>query len=443
VADRPNILFVFTDQQTFNAMSGAGNRYCHTPYMDALAADGMRFDLSYCSNPVCGPSRATLVTGRMPHEAGVVYNNDPLDPAVPTVGELLRASGYHTVWIGKWHLPDSYPNAMKAGQVRGFDFKPLPTGLNTYGGGAVATDPHSANDAYFQLRWNIGEQDRPWMLGVSLHNPHDICAWTGRPPVAHTNLDCYPPIPDNFERPEGESELIEWCRQRDHYGGETRHTVNWSPDQWRAYLRAYFHYTEQVDDLIGRVWRGLEAGGWLDNTLVIFTSDHGENCAAHRFVVKLTPYEQATRVPLIMRFPGSIPAGVVDRDHLVSGLDIVPTICDYAGVEGGRFTGRSLRPLLEQQPVTWRDHVVCAISPSPPNPDVQLRLVRSRRYKYVACSGGQRPEMLFDLEQDPGETRNLAYDADQASVVDTHRQWLGQWLDDTKDRFSLPPRQAS
>jgi arylsulfatase A-like enzyme len=115
---RPNVLLLLTDQQTMRAMSVYGNHYLHTPYMDSLARTGVRFSISYCAAPVCGPARSSLITGRMPHETGVNFNGDVPDPAIPNVGEIFRRAGYETAWAGKWHLPASYPRAPRSAESR-------------------------------------------------------------------------------------------------------------------------------------------------------------------------------------------------------------------------------------------------------------------------------------------------------------------------------------
>ncbi len=439
--DRPNLLFIFTDQQTLRTLSCRGSRHCHTPYLDQLAARGVRFERSYCAAAVCGPSRAALVTGCYPHEVGVDYNSETPSIACPTFGERLRRAGYHTVWVGKWHLPTSYPDANQAGQVRGFDFKPLPPGLSKFGGLGSVSDGHNMNDAIFQLRWNLAEVGRPWSLTVSLHNPHDICAYCRQPAVPHANIDRYPPLPDNFAPPTDEAEFVAICRQRDHYGDEQRETVDWDEAQWRAYLQAYYRFTEQVDWQVGRILAALEAGGWAENTIVVFTSDHGEGVAGHGHVVKLTLYEEAATVPLIVAGPG-LPAGVVDEAHLVSGIDIAPTLCDFAGVRDAGirgFRGRSLRPLLAAGgDAPWRDYLAAELAPDPDRRELRARMIRTERWKSIACSEGERPEMLFDLEADPGETANLAGRTDLAETLERHRGHLREWIAQTNDTFALP-----
>jgi len=438
MSQQPNILLFITDQQAFNALSCFGNRYCNTPYIDRIADRGMRFDYSYCTAPVCGPSRASLATGLMPHEMDADHNDPSIPPDVDTFGQRLGAVGYQTYWVGKWHVPDSYPQPELGQEIKGFTNVPTPL-VPDYGLGA-ATDQIITRNAGNLLTNTLPGTEQPWFVSVSLHNPHDVCLYVRNwGVVEHRNVDRFPPVPNNFERPIDESEFMERCRNRQHYGDETRSTFEWKPEHWRAYLHSYYRMVEDVDWQIGQVLGAAERGGWnLDETLIIFTSDHGENCGAHRFAVKLTLYEQAAKVPLIYALPKSIAAGAVDRKHLVSGMDLAPTICDYAGADASGMTGKSMRPLLEGNATQWRDHLICELSPETENHEMKARMVRTDRYKYICCSHGDKPQMLFDLQADPGETKSLAYQPGMRDVLGQHQQLLWQWIEQTKDHFTPP-----
>ena len=428
----PNVLFLMTDQQTLRAMSAYGNRHLHTPHMDSIAAGGVRFEKSYCTSPVCGPSRSSLITGRMPHETGVNVNGQTPDPATANMGHIFRRAGYETAWAGKWHLPASYPRGPGA-TIPGFDYLPVakPTGLG------AQTDAPVADQAIKFLR---KEHGRPFLLAVSLHNPHDICAWTGRKPVDRPSIDRCPPLPANFAVDPQEPEFLRDCRRRTYYGPENQHTKDWDRDQWRRYLYAYYRFTEQVDKTIGRLLATLREQGLEDDTLIVLTSDHGEGSAGHQWVVKLMLYEEPVTVPLIVNFKGRTPAGVADKEHLVSGIDVVPTICDYAGVRPPKdVTGMSLRPLIEHSKLPGREFVVSELQPFLRQPERKGRMVRTLRYKYVVFSDGQNPEMLFDLQADPGETDNLARDPAMPAELKRHRTLLANWVESTKDNFQ-PPR---
>ncbi len=433
--ERPNVLFVFTDQQTIRAMSCSGTPGVRTPNMDRLARRGVRFTQSYCTDPLCGPSRSSLVTGRMPHSTGVIYNGDTPDPDIPNVGHLFRRAGYETAWCGKWHLPESYVYDYDG--IPGFDNIPHTRNMrNMYGLGDL-TDYLHAMDAVFLLRWEFHKIGLPWLLAVSLHNPHDICHWTRIPDKPRLNIDDYPPLPENFDVPAAEPYVVRAVRSKDGPGNtEIARTHDWDRAWWRAYVQAYYHFTQQVDRAVGLILDALQEGGWIDNTLVIFTSDHGDGAASHRWAAKNCLYDEPTRVPFIISFPGRIPAGEVDRGHLISGLDIAPTMCDYAGIEGPKMVGRSLRPLFEETDPGWRDYVVSELTVGREAP-MRGRMLRGRRYKYCLYSEGDRRQQLFDMVEDPGEMRNLAGDPSMQDVVGEHRAMLREWVERTGDPFRV------
>lgn len=427
---RPNILFVFTDQQSLRAMSAYGNRYVKTPHMDSIAANGVRFTKSYCSSPVCGPSRSSLVTSRMPHVTGVNVNGQTPDASIPNMGEIFREAGYVTAWAGKWHLPESYPQE----PISGFEYLEVPEGTKFRLGSD--TDGPVADEA---IKFLQRKHNKPFLLGVSLHNPHDICWWVRQKPVKQADMQRFPPLPANFDIDKDEPEFITTCRQRTYYGPENIYTKNWDDDQWRAYLYQYYRYTEQVDHEIGRILAVLRRQQLQERTLIILTSDHGEGMAAHHWIVKLMLYEEPATVPLIVSWKGVTPAGRQDSTHLVSGLDVLPTMCDYAGVPiRNDFEGVSLRPLIENAGLAGRDFVVTELQPDTKKPEMKARMLRTQRYKYIAFSEGRNPQMLFDLAVDPGETRNLAGQASMKGELERHRLLLRHWIRQTNDQFEVP-----
>jgi arylsulfatase A-like enzyme len=438
---RPNLLFVFTDQQSALAMGGPRQPWVQTPALQSLAARGVSFSRAYCAAPVCGPSRACLLTGRAPHETGVRWNGQTPAGHLPTFGQTLRQSGYETAWAGKWHLPKSYPTEPDA--LPGFENltiapdHPLLQRDIGYGWPGFAlganTDAPYVDQA---LRFLHRPHRQPFLLAVSLHNPHDICWWV-RKPRRLPGPPELPPLPANFAVSDAEPELLRLGRQRDHYGEEIRYTTDWSEEDWRLYLHAYYRMTEDVDAQVGRLLDALRATGQQDNTLVIFTSDHGEGMAAHQWVAKLAFHEEIVRVPLIVAGPGVRGHGRVDATSLVGGLDLFPTLCDFAHVRDLPATrGRSLRPLLETDAAPSDcTHLVCTLDPDNERPDLSGRLVITPRYKYCAYSTGPGAETLHDLQVDPGEQRDLARDPAHRETLAHHRHLLDHWKHETGDPF--------
>ena len=276
----------------------------------------------------------------------------------------------------------------------------------------------------------------------SFINPHDICFMaissakkpgtiTGPKPLMEamkmptgvTREDFFaklcPPLPTNYAIPLGEPEAILAADQR----GFRVHARNaWSEEQWRMHRWTYARLTETVDAEIGEVLKALKETGLDENTLVVFTSDHGDMDASHRLEHKSVLYDEASRVPFIVSWKGVTKAGLIDKEHLVStGLDIIPTLCDFAGIPlPTELKGRSVRALAEgRTPASWRETIVTENGGS--------RMLRSARYKYVVYATGKRNEMLTDMKDDPGEMNNLALDPAFASVLTEHRRLLKEW----------------
>ena len=434
--ERPNILFILTDQQARATLGAYGNPHVRTPHLDSLAAGGISFMHSYCTSPVCSPARASLVTGRMPHEVGVDFNDLPIAPGIPGMGDIFRAAGYETVWTGKWNLPDSYPRG--ADPIPGFHY--LDSGRESF---ATRIDRRVAHSA---VEFIAGEHERPFLLAVSLLNPHDICHWimdSAAPLEALLGVApgnrFLPPLPPNFAMDPAEPEFIATCRQRAAYGPELLWTKHWNEQQWRTYLYIYHRFVEQIDARVGSVLAALQESGLDESTLVVFTSDHGEGMAAHRWAAKLMLYEESVTVPLLLRWTGHLPANVRDETHLASGLDLLPTLADYAGVPlPSGVRGTSLRPAIEQPHLPGADFVVSELQPDPERTEMRGRMVRTGRYKYVAFSEGSNPELLFDLQTDPLETRNLASQPTMQDELTRHRAVLRRWIEQTGDPFEGP-----
>jgi arylsulfatase A-like enzyme len=426
---RPNILFIFTDQQSLRAMGACGFP-AHTPHMDALAASGVRFERSYCTSPVCSPARASLMTGRMPHEMSARFNDFTLSPEFPTLGHRFRKAGYETAYTGKWHMDGAY-YYRTPGERQGFEFLTFPEPPESWLG--RGSDAPTVDQAIAFLQ---KPHEDPFLLVVSLLNPHDICYPIFSGAIPPRTVAEGPALPPNMAVDPNEPEFITECRRRKGYGEEMTFTTGFTDDHWRSYLHTYARIVEETDVQVGRIMDALRATGLEEDTLVVFTSDHGEGMAAHKWVVKLMLYENPVTVPLIFRWPGVIEAGRADRTHLASGVDLLPTLCDFAAVPvDPPVTGVSLRSVIEQPDLPGQPYVVAELDPDPKAPDRTGRMVRTDRFKYIVFSHGRRPELLFDLEADPGETRNLAANPEFAGELQRHRRLLKEWQNATKDTW--------
>jgi arylsulfatase A-like enzyme len=259
------------------------------------------------------------------------------------------------------------------------------------------------------------QRDRPFLLVTSLMQPHDICFWAiqrewlvpAKLPLAEL-AGHLPPLPPNHRvRPVAPAWL-------DRVKFEA-----FSDTQWQYYLYSYYRQVEMMDADAGRVLNALEETGQVDDTVVIFTADHGDGRGRHLTLGKGFPYDEAEKVPLVFACPDRVAKGQIDRVHLVSGVDLMDTVCDLAGVSPPKTSGRSLRPLLENRLFAWRDSLRAEFN-------VQGRMLRTPQFKYVRF-GDDPVEQLFDLQADPLETKNLYQDPQHAGVLADHRRMLAQW----------------
>jgi arylsulfatase A-like enzyme len=425
---RPNILFIMTDQQHRNMMSCTGNKWLKTPALDGLAKGGIRFDRSYCTNPVCVPSRISMATGVMSCRLGATSNKPGMNAKVPaevsnqSLGRLMKSAGYDTFYGGKVHMCSAL-----APKNAGYD---------------VCVKDERNKLPVDCIKFIKTKRDKPFFAMASFINPHDICyAHKARLGGSYANvkdlykkaldlpLDELPPLPDNYAIQENEPGGI-----ADHLSTKAitpSGTMRKDYDEtaWRVYRWIYHRLTEQVDANIGKILDGLKKSGLEDNTLIIFTSDHGNMDASHHLASKGFFYEESVGVPLILSYKGNIPAGRVDEKSLAStGLDILPTICDYASVtKPAHCLGESLRPLAEGKSVdNWRSYAAAE--------NGGCRMIRSEQYKYCAFADNDSKESLVDLEKDPGEMRNLVDDPTLKNVLADHRKLLADWSKLSSDK---------
>ena len=447
---RPNILLITTDQQHHRLTSHEGDGYSHTPALDRLAREGTRFGLTYVANPVCVPARYSLLTGHMPHQFdGLEVNRQSTEKALPAIndwvstpsmGHCLRAAGYDTVYGGKLHV-EGFPLFTPKAEQR-FGFRCLID--NSREELALRSRDFLLAEGARRARSSDADPDRPFFLWASFINPHDICLVlnreTGKPSFEQVTLEQCPPLPPNFAPTRDEPRWISRFRAGT-LGDEStvelglnrrfgRSSQSWSERQWRLYRGVYRHFMADVDRQIGIVLNALRESGLAENTVVIFTSDHGDHDGEHRLTMKRSFYEAAVHVPLIVSWPGHVAADRVDDTHLINNcIDLLPTLCEFAGVDppaglpGHGFKGWA----LGEEPHGWRDFVV--------SETVAGRMLRSDRYKYCVYHGdGASEELLCDLQEDPLETVNLAGAPTHQHVVREHRDLLAEWTRQTGDR---------
>ena len=413
---RPNIIYIMTDQQCATAMSCAGNPDVLTPNMDRLAEHGIRFTNAYCAMPLSGPARGAMFTGYMPSETGIIENDIPVPDSLKgmTLGSLVASAGYDCVYAGKWHM-----NTVSLPSDHAFGFRNL----------------HGHNDTGLSeacIEYLREDHDRPFFLVASYINPHNICEYARGQNTPHASLpeftleDC-PPLPANFAVNPYDAAVLQFEKRQSY---SLYPSQDFTPDDWRRYRYAYYRLVEAVDAEIGKLLDEIDRQGLWENSVIIFTSDHGDGNAAHQWNQKTVLYEEVANIPFIICLPGGRNAGKVLPQLVNNGTDLMPTVCDWAGAEvpAGR-SGLSLRDVAESGDAAhpFRDYVVTETNFNQ-TAGTSGWMVRTARYKYVLYDKGLYREQLYDMENDRGEMVNLAVDSRYRHIVEEHRTMLREWM---------------
>jgi len=440
-----------------------GNPVAQTPHLDSLAKAGCVFERAYCNSPICAASRASLMTGRLPSEIGVYDNGAELPAAVPTFCHALRRHGYRTVLSGKMHFVG--PDQLHGFEERlttdiypsGFDWTPDWDAGCVHNPGASVRDLDMAGLCSGSLQIDYDEEvafravqciydharqpERPLLLCVSFTHPHDPFVITPEYWNLYRDGDIPPPRAP-AQALDAMHPYARWV--------QVHHELDLCPPAPEVVARArhaYYGMVSYLDARVGAVLAALQRTGLAERTAVLFTSDHGEMLGEHGMWYKRVFYEDAARVPLLLRWPGRVRAGRVPQ--VCSLLDLAPTLCAIGGIgESGRdtvaaqFRGGSLLPLALGRLQGWRDEAIAeylgegVIQP--------CRMLRRGRYKAVFVRG--EPGQLFDLEADPLEQNDLAGRPEAAGIEAELRAALLRGFDpdavDTAVRRSQALRRA-
>ncbi|MEY2980265.1 MAG: hypothetical protein RL562_492 [Planctomycetota bacterium] len=430
---RPNVLFLFADDQRPDALGAAGNPVVRTPHVDALAARGFRFTQAYCMGSrhgaVCAPSRAMMMSGRTLHRV-----TDSIEGA-PTWPERLGAAGYVTFGTGKWHNGEaSYKRSFQSGQAVFFggmsDHFAVP--LRDWDGAALTAvrqeDRHSSEvfaDAAvgFLEGYAAGGEARPFACYVAFTAPHDprdapaeyLDAWR----------QARPPLPPNFRGQHGFNIAPDVMRVRD----EALAAWPRDPETVRTQLAEYYALIEHLDVQVGRVLRRLAELGLADNTVVVYAADHGLALGSHGLLGKQSLYEHSMGTPVLLAGPG-IPRG--SSDALVYLFDLFPTLCGLTGVDVPTgVEGHDLGPVMRGDREAVRGSLFTLYRDS-------QRAVRDQRYKLIRLTRTGKT-MLFDLARDPHELTDLADLPSSAPRVGQMLEEMRRWQAETGDTQPLMP----
>jgi arylsulfatase A-like enzyme len=467
-AERPNIVIIYADDHATAAIGAYGAAHAPTPNLDRLASQGVLFESAFCTNGICAPARAVVLTGKHSHLNGVRDNGDKFDGSQATFPTLLQAAGYQTALFGKWHLKTD-PTGFERWEI-------LPGQGDYYAPDFVTPAGKSRRSGYvtevttdLSLEWleRSRDNDGPFLLMIQHKAPHR--SWMPGPaqvgmfndvtmPEPATLLDDYvgrgmparmqemtianhmhlaydlkvPPLPGEepdsmgrwaaslLDRMDNGQRLV-WeaafepgnvaFRKAAPTGDEL---VRW---KYQRYIKNYLSCIAAVDESVGRVMDYLDENGLAENTIVVYTSDQGFFLGEHGWYDKRFMYEPALRLPLIVRWPGVTPEGLRDQ-HLVQNLDLAPTFLDVADVPiPGDVQGTSLVPLLAGQHAGWRRSIYYEYFEEGIHAVQPHYGVRTERYKLMHFPALDEWE-LYDLERDPEELTSVHDDASYQVVRD-------------------------
>ena len=455
-ATRPNIVYIMSDDHAAHAISAYGSKINKTPNIDRLAAEGMKLNNCFCTNSLCGPSRAAVLTGKYSHKNGFCRNGNRFDGAQPTVAKMLQASGYQTAMVGKWHL---------ASDPTGFDYWNILPGQGVYHNPPMIEmgkkTPHTGyvTDIITDISMDwLKKRDKTKPFFLMYHHKAPHRSW--QPDAKHARMyeDRDIPLPDTFwddysNRCEaaGDAEMrMSHLRPFDLKKPIPKGLSKKQETVWRyqQYIKDYLRCIASVDDNIGRFLKFLDDEGLAENTIVIYTSDQGFFLGDHNWFDKRFMYEPSLRMPFVVRYPGHIKPSSVSDDICVN-IDFAPTFLNYANLPAGKgMDGVSMRGVLEgKTPANWRTSMYYHYYEYPAVHMVKRHFgVRSKRYKLIHYYHDIDAWELFDLEKDPNELKSVygdpAYSKAQAEMLAELKRLQARYGDSLEKARAMikPPR---
>lgn len=423
---RPNVLIILTDQWRAQATGYAGDPNIDTPHLDSLAARSVNFKNAVSGMPVCSPFRASLITGQRPLTHGVFMNDVQLDTAAVTMGKIFSKAGYDTGYIGKWHL-DGHGRLsfIPPGKRRqGFDFWMGNECTHDYNHSIYyenrdsvpkiwdGYDTFSQTDAAIAYMKGRKTDDRPFSLILSYGTPH--APYRTAPAAYQKRFD-----PDSIQlRKNVPEEMME---------------------QVKMDLAGYYAHIAALDDMVGKLISNLKETGQLENTIIVFTSDHGDLLGSHGAYKKQQPYDESIRVPMLWHIPEHLDIAPGEKDAMLNSEDILPTLlalCDIGipeTVEGINYKG-----YLEDKSAIDRAALITCVQPFGQWNKVQhggreYRGLRTQRYTYTRDLNG--PWLLFDNEKDPYQMTNLIGNPEYSELQTELEKSLSERLKENGDEF--------
>ncbi|MHB9033740.1 MAG: sulfatase-like hydrolase/transferase [Anaerolineae bacterium] len=444
---RPNILFILSDQHRYDCVGVNGHKLVHTPYLDALACDGINFTAAYTPAPVCVPARNSLHFGCWPTHHLAIANEGTEAPRSACEGltgfsECLDQAGYFLACVGKWqvsskrgpldygydrYIPESGYKGWRAAQ----HIAPVPHKNGFYG----ELDPFASPDQT-TLGWGASQvitlleervatsADEPFFISWNTSEPHlpNILPEPYFSQVAPAAVEPWASYPDPLDN----KPYIQAQQRRSWKLDE------WSWNDWAPIVARYLGQVSLIDAQIGRILGALDRLGLAENTMVVYSTDHGDLCGGHGMIDKhYVMYQDVTHVPLIIRWPNQVKAGQVNDAFISHALDLAMTFCDVAKVDAPTtFEGLSLLPLLQGQATNGRSEMISMYFGNQFGLYSQRMLV-DRSYKYVWNLTAE--DELYRLAEDPGELNNLAADSAYSHKLAEMRARLAAWMETNRD----------
>jgi arylsulfatase A-like enzyme len=477
-AKKPNLLFLWTDEQRADTMQVYGNHKIHAPNFNKLAQDSMVFRNAYVSQPVCTPARSTVMTGLWPHMNSCTENNIALPEEIPCLPEIVNDLEYRSGYFGKWHLGDEIFAqhgfeewmSIEDGYWRYFredkdinqksnyhhfledlGYKP-DTSRGTFSRGFAARLPLEhckpkflENQACEFLRRH---RDEPFMLYVNFLEPH--MPFYGPLDNEHDPEEIDLPI--NFNDPLDEDEPIAYRRKREDLLKEGYGEYDFKREgDWRRLIANYWGLVTQVDLSIGKILKTLDDLGLSDNTIVVFTSDHGDMMGSHHLIAKTVMYEEAVKVPWLIRSP-QLNRGQKIIESPVSHIDMVPTLLDLMDIKPDtHLPGQSLTPLIKNEETRARDvfiqwHPAGNLAKGR-NPAGKIKKPETTsknstrtvvtREGWKLCLRDRDKNQLYNLDKDPGEATNLYYRDENKEIITKLANKIFNWQEKVNDNLKL------
>lgn len=431
---RPNLLYVFSDEHRACSLPGEPYNEALAPNIAKFARENFSFRNCISNYPVCSPYRGILITGRWPYQSGIVDNRIQLPSHCGSIGEIFRDNGYHTGYIGKWHLSDNDSIFIPKGPARqGFEDWHVWANTNPHFNQSFTFNPATGEkiqpkgynctlmtDMAVKFLAERKGDDKPWMLVLSWNPPH--------PP-----FDDAPPEEMKLYDPAKLALRPNVTLDPSHgHALESKRTL-------RAEEHGYYSHITAVDKEFGRLLHALDETGEAENTIVVYTSDHGEMMGSHGYMGKRLPWEESCRVPFFVRYPGAAPARSESK-ILFSAVDIYPSLCGLTGIPvPAHCVGRDLSAAMRGRNISSPESVFLMhiqklhASGGADNPAPLFRGVRTERHTYAVADDGRW--CLYDNREDPFQQHNLVGDRGRAALMRELDGVVLDWLKKASDPY--------